>query len=89
LAGLRGLLLDVPCRVSPFFNAVRRLRAEVLHVRLCALASVGRCIPRVSRLQGRVRWVWARRFRLRERHVREVVRVGRRDGLGNGMFRAA
>jgi hypothetical protein len=31
----------------------------------------------------------ARRFHRRERHVREVVRVVRRGGLGSAMFLAA
>ncbi len=61
----------------------------MLHVRRCVRESAGRCIPRGNRLQGRVLWAWVQRFRLREQHVREVVRVDRRDGLGSAMFRVA
>jgi hypothetical protein len=79
---------DDPSLASPSFNAVRRLRAEVRRVRRCVRASAGRCIPRGSRRLGRVRWAWVRRLHLRERLVLEVVRVVRRDGLVNAMFRA-
>jgi hypothetical protein len=89
LAGLRGQLRDVPCPASLFFSGVRRLRAEVRRVRRCAPVNEDRCIPRGSRLREHVRWEWVRRFHLRERHGREVVRVGRRDGPVKGMFRAA
>ena len=39
-------------------------------VRRCVRVSADRCIPRGSRLRGRVRWAWVQRFRLRERRGR-------------------
>lgn len=58
-------------------------------VRRCVLASAGRCIPRGSLLQERVRWASVPRFRLLERLVLAVVPVVRRDGLVSAMFRVA
>jgi hypothetical protein len=82
---------DVPSPASPFSNAVRPLRAElqVHRVPHCVPANAGRCIPRGSRLQDRVRWAWVRRFRLLEPRVPEVDPVVRREGLASAMFRAA
>jgi hypothetical protein len=87
----RVLHQDVPCPASLSFNAVRRLRADlrVRRVLRCVRASAGRCIPRGRRLREHVRWVWGQRFRLRALHGREAVRVVRRGGLVNAMFRVA
>jgi hypothetical protein len=66
------------------------LRAQVrAHlVRRCVLASAGRCIQRGQRPRERVRWVWVRRYRLREPRGLAAVRAGRRDGPVSAMFRA-
>ncbi len=87
---LRVLSRDDPCPVSQFFSGVLRWPAElpVRRVRRCVRVSGDRCIPRGSRLRGRVPWVWVRRFRLREQRGRAVGRVVRREGRVSAMFRA-
>ena len=81
---------DVPCLVSRYFNAVRRwLVGRLEHrVRRFVRANAGRCILRGNRRQERVRWELGRHFRLLEQRVRAHVRVDRREGLVNAMFRA-
>jgi hypothetical protein len=84
------LRLDVRCRVSLYFNAVRRWPEErpEHRVRRFVQANAGRCILRGNRRRERVRWELGRRCRLREQHGLGRVRVARREGLVNAMFRA-
>jgi hypothetical protein len=89
LAALRVRYRGARCPVSLFFSGVRRLRAAVRRVQLCARVSGGRCIPRDSLLPARARWASVRRFLLREPPVRAAVREVRRDVLVSAMFRAA
>jgi hypothetical protein len=81
---------DVRCLVSRYFNAVRQWRVEhpEHHVRRFVQANAGQCIPRGSRQRERVRWGLGQRFRLLEPRGLAHVRVGRREGLVNAMFRA-
>ena len=82
--------LDAPCLANRFFSGGLRLRAQVRAqlVRRCVLASAGRCIQHGRPPRERVRWVWARHCRLRERRGLAAVRAGQRDGPVSAMFRA-
>jgi len=87
--GRRAPCRDVRCLASRYFSAARQLRAEVRRVRRCVRASAGQCILRGSRQRERVRWVWGRRFHLREPRGLEPVPAVRRGVPANAMFRAA
>lgn len=91
MAARRVPRLDVLCRASLFFSAVRpqQVVLQVQRVHPCVRANEDRCIPRGSRLQDRGRWALVRRFRLLELRVRAVDPAARRDGQGSVTFRAA
>jgi len=81
---------DDRCRASRFFSVrVRRFREDRVH--RCVRESGARCIRRGSRRRVLVRSAWGRvrRLRLRDRRVREAVRVGLRVAQDNDTFHVA
>jgi hypothetical protein len=88
---LPALPRDDRCRDSQFFNARHDRQRREHRVRRCVRVSAGRCIPRESRQQDRVRLAsvreqeWPRRDLCAPERAREL----RHDDQGRDMYREA